>query len=226
MSDTPIRAAIVDFGMGNLFSVARSCELAGMTPEITDDPAQLHTADLVILPGVGAFGDAMEALRARGLDRALVEVAAAGRPLWGICLGLQLLMDVSHEMGEHRGLGIIPGTVERLPQHQETGRAWPKVPKVGWSPVDAPAGGDWAGTPLDILHAGTWFYFVHSYRAVPADRSVIVAETRLVPGDDASTYCAAVRSGQVFATQFHPERSGAEGQRIYARMEALVRERR
>lgn len=220
--------AIVDYGMGNLYSVARSCEVAGMTPSLTASPAGLVSADLVILPGVGAFGDAMAALRERGLDEALREVASAGRPLWGICLGLQLLFDVSYEMGEHAGLGLLAGSVERIPQHAVEGRSMPKVPRVGWARVEAPAGrgesgADWAGTPIDAVSAGTWMYFVHSYFVRPTATEVILAESVLTTGSETFRYCSAVRSGSIFATQFHPERSGPDGQRMYHRVAEIMR---
>lgn len=216
----PVRAAIVDYGMGNLFSVGRACEVAGMDVAITTDPRDLSSAELVILPGVGAFGDAMADLERSGMAEALRATVAEGRQLWGICLGLQLLFDRSDEMGDHAGLGIIPGPVVRLPQAIEAGRATIKVPIVGWSSVLPAEGAAWDGTPLDVVPDGTWMYFVHSFHARPSAPGVTVAEAPLPDGS--ARYCAAVSHGNVFATQFHPERSGEAGQRMYRRMAELV----
>lgn len=220
----PVRTAIVDYGMGNLFSVGRACEVAGMEVAITTDPRDLASAELVILPGVGAFGDAMVDLERAGMAEALRETVAEGRQLWGICLGLQLLFDRSEEMGDHAGLGLIPGTVARLPQTIEAGRATVKVPIVGWSGVLPAEGASWDGTPLDVVPGGTWMYFVHSFHARPSGTGIMVAEAPLPDGS--ARYCAAVSHGNVFATQFHPERSGEAGQRMYRRMAELVAARR
>src|SRR5260221_10044127 len=164
-----LRAAIVDYGMGNLFSVKHACEFAGMRAEVTADARQLLAADAVVLPGVGALGDAMEALRQRGLVAALREVAASGKPLMGVCLGMQLLMSESHEFGRHAGLGVIEGDVVRLPEARVDGRRV-KVPNVGWQPVRAAGaaagrpGAGWARAPLGQGTKGASPVFVHSRR--------------------------------------------------------------
>src|SRR5260221_10497577 len=143
-----LRAAIVDYGMGNLFSVKHACEFAGMRAEVTADARAVLAVDAVVLPGVGALGDAMEALRQRGLVAALREVAASGKPLMGVCLGMQLLMSESREFGRHAGLGVIEGDVVRLPEARVDGRRV-KVPNVGWQPVRA--AGAAAGEPAPAL---------------------------------------------------------------------------
>lgn len=224
MSDAP-RVAIIDYGLGNLYSVARACEHAGMSGSVTSDRAEVLAADAVILPGVGAFGGAMKALHERGLPEVLREVAASGKPLVGVCLGMQLLMSVSYEFGEHEGLGIVPGEVVPFERPMEDGREL-KVPQVGWNRIHAPrdeAGapvpGAWDGTPLAGVPDGEYMYFVHSFYVRPADSSVVLSTT--VYGD--VSFCSTLRLGGVFAAQYHPERSGLVGLRVYDNVAALVR---
>ena len=203
------RVAIVDFGLGNLFSVLRACEEAGAEASTTASPSDLAAADGVVLPGVGAFGDAMKALDAAGLSRALKAAVAGGKPLLGICLGMQLLMEESSEFERHEGLGLIPGRVVRFPK---TADGEPlKVPHVGWSRLHAAAPGRFRGTPLDGLPEGAYMYFVHSYYVEPADPSVAVSRSRYASVD----FCSSLARENVFACQFHPERSGPEGLRVY-----------
>ena len=214
--------AVVDYGMGNLFSVCHACERAEMGAFVTDRPADVATADAVLLPGVGAFGDAMDRLRERGLVEPLRERSRAGRLVVGICLGQQLLMTESHEFGRHRGLGLIEGDVVRFAETDRAGRPV-KVPHVGWDRVRRPAGaGDpWAGSPLAGLPDGTAMYFVHSFYARPADPRVVLAWGRY----GGTEFCSALRAGNTFAFQFHPERSGPEGMRVYHTIAALARGR-
>jgi len=207
--------AVVDYGLGNLYSIVRACNQAGLNAHVTGEAIDLHRADMVLLPGVGAFADAMSALKERGLTDALRNVAATGKPMVGICLGLQLMMSVSHEFGTHEGLGLIEGAVERLPEDVPDGlhgggRSL-KVPQVGWRPIKEPQPGRWAGTPLDGTKPGVYQYFVHSYFVKPHDPSVIAAVSRF--GD--RSFCAAVVKDNIFACQFHPERSGPDGLAIY-----------
>ena len=216
------QVAIVDYGMGNLFSVKQACERAGLRARITPAPAALLEASAVILPGVGAFGDAIAALRRSGLDEALREVAASGKPLLGICLGMQLLMSQSAEFGAHRGLGIIPGDVVRLDAPTEeagtgmNGARRSKVPQIGWNQIDAAA--PWEGSLLEGLADGAHMYFVHSFYARPGDPEVRLSTTRYGP----TTFCSSLRSGSIFACQFHPERSGPLGLRIYQNFAARL----
>jgi cyclase len=206
----PVTVAIVDYGLGNLFSVRQACEQVGMRPVVTDDPQAVLAADGVILPGVGAFGDAMEALRQRGLDAALRRVVAQKKPLLGICLGMQLLLDQSCEFGHHAGLGLVPGRVESLGEPEEAGRRL-KIPHTGWNAVVA-AARPWSGTPLLDTAPGEPMYFVHSFRTVPASPEAVLGRTRY----GGVTFCSALASGTVWGLQFHPERSGREGLKIYA----------
>jgi glutamine amidotransferase len=188
---------IVDYGSGNLRSVQKAFEKLGAAARITDDPQVVSESERVVLPGVGAFGDAMRALHDRGLVEPLVAHVQADKPFFGICMGLQLLFDTGLEGGRHQGLGLLPGEVVRfdLP-------AGLKVPHMGWNTVrwQAPGVG---GDPDD------WYYFVHSYHARPRDGSVVAAVT-----DYGGEFVSAVARGRLFATQFHPEKSQAVGLKL------------
>jgi glutamine amidotransferase len=212
--------AVVDYGMGNLFSVKHACEYAGMQAVITTDPRVILAAPAVILPGVGAFQNAMQNLRKNDLVSALRDFAATGRPFVGICLGLQLLMTESHEFGRHPGLGLIDGDVVRL--DSTMGAVAPKVPHIGWSAIyskdsamDVPVL-SWKNSFLAPVSNGSYMYFVHSYYARPSDDSVVLARTRF----GSLEFCSSFSKNNIFACQFHPERSGPEGLKIY---QALAR---
>ena len=207
---SPPRVAIVDFGMGNLFSVRQACAAVGLAAAVTSSREEVRQADGVILPGVGAFGDAMAALTQLDLVSVLHELVAAGKPLMGICLGMQLLMQESQEFGRHRGLGILDGDVVRLAEPSDRSRGV-KVPQVGWNRVHAPSGVSWAGTPLEPLREGTFLYFVHSFYVRPADAGAVLATTRY----GGVEFCSSLQRENVFACQFHPERSGPQGLRVY-----------
>ena len=189
--------AIVDYQMGNLRSVQKGFEHVGYAAEITSDAATLRRADKIVLPGVGAFGDAMQELCRRDLVEPLRELIAAGKPFLGICLGLQLLFEVGHEHGRHEGLGVLPGEVVRFNLPREF-----KVPHMGWNTCRierrAPILGD--------LPDGTHFYFVHSYYVAPRDSGVVA-----LTADYGGPFCAMVWRENIFATQFHPEKSQASG---------------
>ena len=203
------RVAVVDYGLGNLFSVQRALERCALSVEVTSRAAEIRSADAVVLPGVGSFGYAMQTLRDLGLVAALRDYALAGRPVVGICLGLQLFFSRSFEFGEHEGLGLIEGEVRAL----QPGMPGFKVPHVGWSRI-LPAGAGvrpWSDSLLENVPAGAYMYFVHSFHAVPSDPSVVLAHAR----HGLQTYCAAIQQGNVFACQFHPERSGEAGLNLY-----------
>lgn len=207
--------AIVDCGLGNLYSVKQACAHVGLRARITSSAAEILAADAAILPGVGAFGDAMATLRRLDLVAVIRDYIAAGRPFLGVCLGMQLLMSESEEFGAHEGLGILEGTVARFADPKLGGRRL-KVPQVGWNGVyksrPAPAEADpWSNTLLQGLEEGEPMYFVHSYVVRPADPGIQLSRTSY--GD--VEFCSAVRRGNVSACQFHPERSGPEGLRIY-----------
>lgn len=184
---------------------------------ITSSREAIQSADAIILPGVGAFGDAMAALRRLDLVSLLKECAASGKPLMGICLGMQLLMTESEEFGRHQGLGIIEGDVVRLSPGAYDGRAM-KVPQVGWNRITPTAPEAWRNSLLADTPPGAWTYFVHSFYARPADPEVMVSTTRY--GD--ATFCSSLARRNVFACQFHPERSGPDGLRIYRQFAAMA----
>ncbi len=204
--------------MGNLFSVRQACLRAGLEPSITSKKAELLEADGVILPGVGAFGRAMETLREQGLVSVLKDLAAAGRPFMGICLGLQLLFDESIEFGRHEGMAIFAGQVVRLePGIGPAGRPL-KIPEIGWKPLRPPSGRGWDGSLLEGLPEGAHMYFVHSFHALAAKSESVLAITPF--GD--MNYCAAVQQGRLFACQFHPERSGPVGLKVYENFRKMI----
>ena len=194
--------AIVDYGVGNLFSLESSFAAIGAAVEVTSDPAVLGAADKIILPGVGAFGDAAEKLRNTGLDTVLKELTAAGKPLLGICLGMQLLFEKSFEYGEHDGLGLIPGKVQPIADVIPKDL---KIPHIGWNALSFPG----EKSPLfRYINEGDHVYFVHSYYATRCDNYVIATAEYGAP------LTAAAQRGNVFGCQFHPEKSGAVGLNI------------
>jgi glutamine amidotransferase len=202
------RVAIVDYGMGNLFSVQQACRQVGLNAVMTAEPSGVLEADAVILPGVGAFGDAMAELARCDLIHPLRDLAASGKPLLCICLGMQLLMSESHEFGRHKGLNLIEGEVVRL-----TGR---KVPQVGWNRIWPTAHASWEGTWLAGVPEGAFLYFVHSFYVRPVHAQCVLSTTRYGTVEFASS----VRWRNVFACQFHPERSGPAGLAIYEQFAA------
>lgn len=216
--------AIVDFGLGNLFSVKRAVEYVGAQAMVTSEPSTIHDADGLILPGVGAFGDAMANLQKRGLVDVLKKAIASGKPFMGVCLGMQLLMEESTEFGFHRGLGIFAGTVLRFDAPKDEQGKELKVPEVGWNSIARPIGTSsdpWVGSPLEGLSDDTAQYFVHSYTVVPSDVSIVLAVSRYGHID----FCSAVKRNNIFACQFHPEKSGPSGLAIYRNFVTLVTQR-
>ncbi|MBI4616433.1 MAG: imidazole glycerol phosphate synthase subunit HisH [Planctomycetes bacterium] len=196
---------ILDFSMGNLRSVQKAFEAVGASARIVRTPEEAAGAERLVVPGVGAFGDAIRALSASGLDRAIQAHAASGRPLLGICLGLQILFDVGLEGGRRPGLGILAGEVVRFPEDLAHEGKRLKVPHVGWNRLRPARGSGF----LAGLEAEPYVYFVHSYYVRPVDPGVVVATT-----DYGIEFCSAVSSRNVHATQFHPEKSQRVGARI------------
>lgn len=190
--------AIVDYGMGNLRSVEKALEFVGAQARITRDPEEIARADGVILPGVGAFGAAMSNLDRFGLTGAVRDAALSGRPFLGICLGMQLLMECSEEQGIHAGLGVVPGRVVRFTQQPRQGI---KIPHMGWNSINI-------RREIPLLQGvadGAMVYFVHSYFVQPPDDAAAATTNHGVE------FCSIIASGSVYATQFHPEKSGAVG---------------
>ncbi|MGD9123555.1 MAG: imidazole glycerol phosphate synthase subunit HisH [Desulfarculaceae bacterium] len=214
-----IKVAVVDYSLGNLFSVKQACARVGMEAEITSDPMKILAADAVFLPGVGAFGDAMHNLTRLGLVQPLKEVAEKGTPLIGICLGLQLLMNESCEFGQHRGLSLIPGEVVRF-NSPKGARGSLKIPLVGWSRIQRPVSGTdhWKNTPLEDLSDGEYMYFVHSYYVKPSDSAVTLS----LSSYGNITFCSGIHKNYIFGFQFHPEKSGPAGISIYHNLAKII----
>ncbi|MFQ6130916.1 MAG: imidazole glycerol phosphate synthase subunit HisH [Armatimonadota bacterium] len=187
--------ALVDYGMGNLGSVDKALHYVGAEPVVTSDPAEVERAEAIVLPGVGACGDCMANLRDGGLLDPVKHAIAAGKPYLGICLGLQILFEESEEGGGVECMGIIPGSVQRF-RHEL------KIPQIGWNQISLRAKAPHlAGVP-----DGSWVYFVHSYHVVPDDEAVVATTT-----DYGYEFVSAVHSNNIFATQFHPEKSQEVG---------------
>jgi len=220
-----IRVAIVDYGLGNLFSVKQACEFAGMDAVITSDHEVLMSADVVILPGVGAFADAMSALLRLDLVSPLREIGSSDKWLVGICLGLQLLMTESYEFGIHKGLDIVSGLVIPFENLEETYEVdgLPrrlKVPQVGWNQIWSPGEpSQWSDTPLRNTSEGEYFYFVHSYYVEPTDKNLILSATKY----GQTEFCSSLLYNTTFACQFHPERSGVQGLNVYKNIAEIVK---
>lgn len=200
---------IVDYGAGNLRSVQKALEWVGATAVVSDDPATLDAAQGVVLPGVGAFGDGMDNLRARRLVVPVLRQVENGKPLLGICLGMQLLFDESQEMGRHRGLGLLPGQVVRFPQGDL------KVPHIGWNRLRMASGdGLLAG-----IEEGAYAYFVHSYYPASEEPGDVLATTEY-----GVRFASVVGRGKVWGAQFHPEKSQEVGLRLLQTFARLVKE--
>lgn len=190
--------AIIDYGVGNLFSLGSSFRAIGAEVTVTSDPAAIHQADRIILPGVGAFGDAADKLRRSGMANVLLTEAAAGKPILGICLGMQLLFEEAYEYGRHQGLGLLKGSIrpiaDIIPKDY-------KIPQIGWNALhitrDCPL--------FRWIHEGDYVYFVHSYYAADCDASVVATT------DYGAPVTAAVANGNIYGCQFHPEKSGGVG---------------
>jgi glutamine amidotransferase len=212
--------AIVDYGMGNLWSVLHACKNVGIEAEITSDAQRVSDSHAVILPGVGAFGDAMKEIERRGLLGPLRTAAASGKPFVGICLGMQLMMEESSEFGRNPGLGLVAGSVVRFEGPREVDGVPLKVPEVGWNSLHAPDGSPerWHGTLLDGLAEGAWMYFVHSYYCQPREAEVIASVSRYGQIE----YCSTLCRDNLFGCQYHPERSGRSGLAIYRNLAKVM----
>lgn len=192
--------AIIDYGAGNLMSVKKALDYIGAKSIITSDPAEISAADSVILPGVGAFGDAMDSMRKRGLDGAVKSAAMSGKPFLGICLGLQLLFAQSDETPGAKGLALLNGKITEIPKTNGI-----KVPHIGWNSIEISK----SSRLFKGIPSGSYFYFVHSYYLNGANKSDVAATTQY----GVKIECA-VERGNLFATQFHPEKSGAAGLQV------------
>lgn len=202
---------VVDYGIGNLYSVGRALEHCGAIVTFAQDAAAVTAATRLVLPGVGAFSDGMKGLRERGLADAIRQYAASGRPLLGICLGMQMLASVSEEFGEHAGLDIIPGRVVPVPGSTSGGQPQ-KTPHIGWNTLQPAPGARWTDTPLAETPPGTAVYLVHSFHVRPENPAHLLAVCDY--GGHAIT--AAIGRGAILGCQFHPEKSGPAGLKVLA----------
>lgn len=190
--------AIIDYGVGNLFSLQSSFAYLGEDARLTSDPTEIARADRIILPGVGAFADAAKKLRESGLDEVVKKEAAGGKPLLGICLGMQMLFEKSYEYGEHEGLGLIKGSVKPM---REIVPSELKIPQIGWNALKFHK----ESKLFKYINEGDFVYFVHSYHGVDCDESLIAST------EYGARITAAVARDNVYGTQFHPEKSGEVG---------------
>ncbi len=191
--------AIIDYGVGNLFSLKSSFHAIGAEAVVTSDPAVIHAADRILLPGVGAFEDAAKKLRQSGLDQVVITEAKCGKPLLGICLGMQMLFEKSYEYGEYDGLGLIPGSVKPI---RDVIPEDLKIPHIGWNPLHLSQPKD---RLFQYVNEDDCVYFVHSYYAADCESYVIAT------AEYGAALTAAVRNGNVWGAQFHPEKSGKVG---------------
>jgi glutamine amidotransferase len=199
--------AIIDYGVGNLRSVEKAFAAVGAQAVVTNDTGAIRSAEKIVLPGVGAFGECARRLRASRFDQLVLEAAEQNRPVLGLCVGLQLMFDEGHEFGVHQGLGLMRGRVVRFPEDG------PHVPQIGWNQIENPK----AHPLLDGLSDGTYFYFVHSYHVVAEDAADVIAETEY--GIRYPSVCA---RGSVAGVQFHPEKSQDAGLRLLANFAGLA----
>lgn len=201
-----MKVAIIDYQLSNLFSVKHAFDYLNIDSEITSDKPVITNADAAILPGVGAFGDAMRNLNKFGLTDPIKKFISSGKPFMGVCLGMQLLFSQSEEFGTHKGLDIIRGRVKKFASKEKA----IKVPQIGWNQIFK-VENDWDNSPLKEMRNGEFMYFVHSFYCSPEAKEVILAKTIY----ESIEYTSVILKNNVFAVQFHPEKSGQEGIKIY-----------
>ncbi len=211
MSKSP-KIVIVDFELGNLYSVQNVFHHLGIQPTLSTEKAAIKNADAIVLPGVGAFGDAINNLNRLDLIQPIQDFIASGKPFLGICLGMQLLFSQSEEFGDHKGLNIIPGSIKKFPSIDHDQQKV-RVPQIAWNKISPPQWdkNKWSNSPLSTTANNEYMYFVHSYYALPEDKTNILSTTQY----HHITYCSAVSKNNIFAFQFHPEKSGPKGIEIY-----------
>ena len=208
MGNSNNSVVIIDYQLGNLFSVKQACDTVGLDAKISSDREEILHADALILPGVGAFIEAMNNLKKFGLDTAIQEKVKGGTPIFGICLGQQLLFTESEEFGAGKGLDLISGVIKRFPEKFEDRRI--KVPHIAWNTIYKSVQ-EWNTSSLSELVENDFMYFIHSYYVKPNDDSCILTKTNY----DGIEFCSSILKNNIFATQFHPEKSAAKGISIY-----------
>ncbi len=206
-----VPVTIVDYGVGNLLSVCQALDRVGAKAILTSDPSKISSAERLVLPGVGAFSHGMMKLREHGLVEPIYKFASTGRPLLGICLGMQFMMDNSEEFGHGVGLGLVPGVVTEIPSTGSNGEPI-KIPHIGWNQIHPIDNQSWDNTIFKNTEVETPFYFVHSFAAKPAHSEYTMAQCQY----GGMPITAAIRSGTHFGCQFHPEKSGVAGLTVLA----------
>ncbi len=210
MEKSKLKIAIIDYGLGNLFSVKQACIHFGVNPVVTDDKNEVLKSDGVILPGVGAFGVAMENLRKLDLIEPIKQFAKDGKYFLGICLGMQLIFEESEEFGNYNGLGLVKGKVVKFPKVNDLQESL-RIPNIGWNKIYRYSEENWNKSPLKTVKGNEFMYFVHSFYCCPEDKSI----TTSLANYERIEYVASVKQNNVSAFQFHPEKSGVEGIKIY-----------
>lgn len=218
VNSTNFKIAIIDYEMGNLFSVKQACESIGLNAIVTSSKSELLDATAAILPGVGAFGDAMSNLHKLDLIYPIKDFINSARPFMGICLGMQLLMSESEEFGQYKGLDIIKGPVVRFSVND--GKAKIKIPQVGWNQIFKTHLNinQWDNSPLKNLDNGEFMYFVHSYYPLPSTADIVLSVTSY----ENIEYCSSIQYKNIFASQFHPEKSAKKGLEIYKNWALMI----
>lgn len=204
------KVTVVDYGVGNLRSVSRALEEAGGDVTLTSDARAIESAERLVLPGVGAFGSCMDELKKRNLVEPVLRFAGSGRSFLGICIGMQIMLSLGEEYGEHKGLGLIPGRVKSIPTQGADGTPH-TLPYIGWASLTPTK--DWKGTVLQDITPGAYVYFLHSYAAVPDNSQAVLAQYAY----DGMPIVAAIARDNVTGLQFHPEKSAQTGIRILKR---------
>ncbi len=204
-----IDVVIIDYNAGNLFSVEHACLKVGLKAVVTSNKKIIEEAKAIILPGVGAFSDAMNNLKKLDIVRPLTDKVNSGTPIFGVCLGLQLLFTESEEFGNHKGLNFIEGNIIKFPNQLQDRRI--KVPQIGWNKIYCKDQNNWDSSPLVGIPEGEFMYFVHSYYANPSNKS----ETTTLTEYEGIEYCSSILKNNIFATQFHPEKSAKWGIEMY-----------
>jgi len=209
MKSSQKKILIIDYKLGNLFSVNQALTNIGLNVNVTSDATEVESADAIVLPGVGAFSDAMTNLKELELINPIKKFVDSGKPFLGICLGLQLLFSESEEFGQTKGLGIVKGRVKRFNNNNKDGETR-KVPQIAWNQIHKVNGNSWDNTPLQDIKEGEFMYFVHSFYVDP-EESVGLSQTNY----DGKLYVSSIQKNNLFACQFHPEKSAKEGLKIY-----------
>ena len=202
------KVAIIDYGLGNLFSIKNACEIAGLDTVITSNIKVIEDSDALILPGVGAFGDAMNSLKIQKLDKVIIDFVNSGKPFLGICLGMQLLFTESEEFGNHLGLDLIKGKIVKFQNKNSEGL---KVPQIQWNQIYKNQENVWDNSPVVNIKDGEYMHFVHSYYAIPDNKNTILSYSQY----GGIKYASSVIKNNIIGIQFHPEKSSESGIQIY-----------